>query len=87
MANTHSSLIAIMIGRLRMGVDACIGAYKSFGKIFAMKRLFRWDQYDHRKLEAAIVEVARNNCTTPANGPDGHHLLMEPEGSGDWCRT
>lgn len=80
-------LIAIMLGRLRMGVDEALEAYKTFaGKVFERQRWLSFfglvrDMYDHRILKTAIDEVVekrRTDTSIPVKSepsePEDHDL-------------
>jgi len=57
------SLIAVMLGRLRMTVDECIQEYLEFGShVFANRRWGRITKYDHRKLKKSIQDVIATHC-------------------------
>ena len=69
----RSSLIAIMLGRLEMTVEACIAAYRELMEsVFEAKSSWLpigWSgktkaQFDSNKLRKAIEEVVTNNGAT-----------------------
>lgn len=70
-------LIAVMLGRLRLDMDACIHAYKQLGTyIFGNWRWWRLTKYDHRRLRRAVKFVVKAHCREhqdpkePCNGED-----------------
>lgn len=57
-----NSIIATLLGRLRMGIEDCIEFYRDslIGEIFAHEQFFhrlRQHKYDKQKLEALIKDV------------------------------
>ena len=80
-------LIAIMLGRLRMGVDEALDAYRSLaGKVFAKPRWLSFfgiarDMYDHHELKLAIDEVVegRENYTKPPGRSEPPELSTSSE--------
>ena len=77
---TPYSLIAIMLGRLRMNIDDCITEYENLGeKVFAHSRWFHstsplwWSRakYNHKTLERVIQEVIRERVPKLSTFPGG----------------
>lgn len=93
MAGTSTGgLISIMLGRLRMNIDACIHDYEYFGgKVFGHSRWFHirsplfWprDKYNHKKLEKAVREVVERRVPYVASFPGGRNFAFDE----NRCRT
>ena len=80
-------LLAVMLGRLRMGIDECIRAYLAlFEPVFAKPRsivslyfpLKVYARYDQRKLREAVREIVI------MSGLPEEALLKDPEAD---CRV
>ena len=86
-STNYPRLLAVMLGRLRMGIDECIRAYLEFFEhVFAKPRsLFHLysplkihAQYDQRKLQEAAREIV------VMSGLPEEALLKDPEAD---CRV
>lgn len=77
---THS-LIALMLGRLRMPVEKAIEAYAELSKkIFSKKQSFKDGKYSAVGLEAAVGKIVKRytgdaSCGTLASHPVGRVVL------------
>jgi hypothetical protein len=87
-----SSLIAIMLGRLRMNVDECIKDYKTMGGlIFGRPRLFSMrgpllanrPKYNHEKLKEAVESIVNNRLAGHGDHLGDHTFPSSQER----CRT
>ena len=84
------SLIAIMLGRLRMTVNDCIAEFQDLGeKVFGHPRLalpgltaiMPRDKYDHIELEKAIKDIVRKQ------GPEFYSDTLFRQPNDTMCRT
>jgi hypothetical protein len=93
MGNFHAdnepiSLIAIMLGRLRMGVNQCITEYQTLGKkVFQKKRRLKYYRYNHQVLHNSIVDVVSRFCLDREGPRNGQDRMLHPGSSGSACRT
>ena len=85
---TFARLIAIMVGRLRMSVDAAKDKYAELGRnVFGRSRWWRTSKYDHKPLEEAVKEVVRlHHPPTYNRKPDSRLVESMPVGPQS-CRT
>jgi hypothetical protein len=78
----HNSIIAIMLGRLRMRIEDCIDVYKRLGtKIFSKKQPFSFlgqNKYSCEKLEEFVKTVARSQSVGTYRANDGGPSLRDP---------
>ncbi|KAH0541704.1 hypothetical protein FGG08_003867 [Glutinoglossum americanum] len=80
--------IAIMLGRLRMNIDACKEEYNRLGEtIIAKKRHFKHNQYSHRKLKKFVVGLVRDRVSTDESAQDQPDALLHTTGEESRCRT
>ena len=84
LAEFCQSLIAIMLGRLRMSVDDGISVYEQLGeRIFGRPRWFHvrsplfWprDEYNHKTLETIIQDLVQRGI--PNHAPGGRNLAFD----------
>lgn len=86
-ANTYTvhasrSLIALMLGRLRMCIDDAIAAYVELSKdIFSKKQSFRDGKYSAKGLEAAVKKIVEEHAGDTGPG------IMDPVPEDKICRT
>lgn len=75
------SLIALMLGRLRMSVDSAIRAYAKLSKsVFSKVKRNGDGKYRATKLEAAVKEIVRQYTG------DAETRIMEYREGADLCR-
>ncbi|KAI6903300.1 hypothetical protein KC318_g7033 [Hortaea werneckii] len=88
---TNFSLIALMLGRLRMSVADAKSAYESLSnEVFGKRRRLKYYQFSHRKLEEVIKGVVAMNRLTSDESNDGMTLTADPASDVDrkrpYCR-
>lgn len=76
---TKGSLIALMLGRLRMSVAAAKSAYESLSnEVFGKRRPLKYHQFNHRKFEEVIQRVIGENCLESDKSSGGMTLMTDP---------
>jgi hypothetical protein len=86
-------LMAIMLGRLRMGINKCIETYISlFDRVFKKKERHRvtamskvQDRFDVKELERAIKEIIFQQCGQQRGSEDA--LLQDGDGQNVRCKV
>jgi Patatin-like phospholipase len=85
-------LMAIMLGRLRMGINECINTYFSqFDRVFKKKRHRATimskvqDRFDMKELERAIKEIVFQQCGQQRGSEDA--LLQDGNGQNVRCKV
>ena len=85
-ADHYRSLIAIMLGRLRMNIDDCIREYETLGaKVFGHSRWFHlrsplfWprDKYNHKVLQETVRDVVKRYIPKVADFPGGRNFAFD----------
>ncbi|KAI4131527.1 MAG: hypothetical protein LQ338_001161 [Usnochroma carphineum] len=84
---SNSSLISIMLSRLRMTVDDCIAEYTSFNqKIFDTMRLLTFGATTRHKFDYRVLEAVIQNITARHSDESEEDVLDFPLDE-DLCRT
>lgn len=77
------SIIAVLLGRLRMSVAQCMTVYEELGTdVFRRIRPLRFTQYSHRKLEKAILRTIGQHCNDPGDTIPSDRALRDPANDG-----